>query len=267
MQPAYQPSGNAPAGTDGEGRYADPGKATTLPPQSATTIGDLLSGKSITWTWYSGAWNAALADGAQPAAKERRVIYAPDIPAGNPNFQPHHQPFNYYARFDPQAHPGQRTEHLKDYEDLVADSAAGRLPQVVFYKPQGNLNQHPGYASIADGDAHIADLVAKLSAGPQWAHMVIVITYDEYGGTWDHVAPPKGDLLGPGARIPAIVVSPFAKMGTVDHTPYDTGSIVRLIMRRFDLEALPGLKLRDRSLGEHGEQPMGDLTNALELTP
>jgi phospholipase C len=57
-------------------------------------------------------------------------------------------------------------------------------------------------------------------------------------------------------------------MGTVDHTPYDTGSIVRLITRRFDLEALPGLKLRDRSLAEHGEQqPIGDLTNALELTP
>jgi len=168
MQPAYQPSGTAPAGADGDGRYADPGKAATLPPQSAATIGDLLSGKEVTWAWYSGAWTAALADGAQPAAKERRVIYAPDIPAGNPDFQPHHQPFNYYARFDPQTHPDQRMEHLKDYEDLVADSAAGRLPQVVFYKPQGNLNQHPGYASIADGDAHIADLVAKLSASPQW---------------------------------------------------------------------------------------------------
>jgi acid phosphatase len=267
MQPAYQPSGNAPAEADGAGRYADPGRATTLPPQSGTTIGDLLSGKSVTWAWYSGAWRAAVADGAQPAAKQRRVIYAPEIPAGNPDFQPHHQPFNYYARFDPQAHPDQRTEHLKDYDDLIADNAAGRLPQVVFYKPQGNLNQHPGYASIADGDAHIADLVAKLQAGPQWAHMVIVITYDEYGGAWDHVAPPKGDLLGPGARIPAIVVSPFAKMGTVDHTPYDTASILRLLTRRFDLEPLPGLNLRDHGLAEHAEHPMGDLTNALDLAP
>ena len=108
--------------------------------------------------------------------------------------------------------------------------------------------------------------MAKLQAGPQWAHMVIVITYDEYGGAWDHVAPPKGDLLGPGARIPAIVVSPFAKMGSVDHTPYDTASILRLITRRFDLEALPGLTLRDQSLAEHAEHPMGDLTNALDLT-
>ncbi len=266
MQPAYQPSGNPPAAADRTGAYADPGNATTLPPQSGRTIGDLLSGKNVTWAWYSGSWRAALADGAQPAAKERRVIYAPAIPAGDPDFQPHHQPFNYYARFDPQAHPDQRTEHLKDYDDLVADSAAGGLPQVVFYKPQGNLNQHAGYASIADGDAHIADLVAKLQAGPQWAHMMIVITYDEFGGAWDHVGPPKGDLLGPGARIPAIVVSPFAKMGTVDHTPYDTASIMRLMTRRFDLDVLPGLERRDHSLAEHGEQPMGDLTNALELT-
>jgi len=68
---------------------------------------------------------------------------------------------------------------------------------VTFYKPQGNLNQHPGYASIADGDAHIADLVAKLQAGPQWTNMVIVITYDEFGGAWDHVAPPAGIYSAP----------------------------------------------------------------------
>jgi len=135
----------------------------------------------------------------------------------------------------------------------------------VFYKPQGNLNQHAGYASIADGDAHIADLVARLKAGAQWNHMVIVITYDEFGGAWDHVAPPRGDLLGPGARIPALIVSPFAKKGSVDHTRYDTESILRLIIRRFDLSTLPGIVRRDQGLAEHGEAPMGDLTNALDL--
>jgi len=95
--------------------------------------------------------------------------------------------------------------------------------------------------------------------------MVIVITYDEFGGSWDHVRPPQGDLLGPGARIPAIVISSLARMGTVDHTPYDTGSILRLITLRFDLESLPGVRMRDQALAQHGEPPMGDLTNALEL--
>ncbi len=265
MQPPYQPSGNAPAAADSSGRYADAAKATTLPPQAAPTIGDRLSANNIPWIWYAGAWDAAIADGEQPTKKARRVIYAPSTPGGSPDFQPHHQPFNYYAAFDPATQAAQRAAHLKDYADLLADIDAGRLPPVVFYKPQGNLNQHPGYASIADGDAHIAELVAKLRAGPQWNHMVAVITYDEYGGAWDHVAPPRGDLLGPGARIPALIVSPFARKGTVDHTPYDTASILRLIIRRFDLAGLPGITVRDRGLAEHGEPPMGDLTNALEL--
>ena len=118
---------------------------------------------------------------------------------------------------------------------MLADITAGTLPPVAWYKPTGNMNQHPGYANVDDGDAHIADLVAKLKASPQWEHMVIVITYDEYGGQWDHVAPPKGDLLGPGTRIPAIIISPFAKAGTVDHTQYDTASTMRLIAQRFGL--------------------------------
>jgi len=264
MQPPFQPSGNRPA-ADGSELYADPSKATTLPPQSEATIGDRLDAKQVPWVWYAGSWNAALADGRQPPDKMRRAIYAPSTPAGSPDFQPHHQPFNYYAKFDPTAGAAARAAHLKDYDDLIADSAKGRLPAVVFYKPQGNLNQHAGYATIADGDAHIADLVAKLRAGPQWSGMVIVITYDEFGGAWDQVAPPHGDLLGPGARIPAIVISPLAKHATVDHTPYDTASVLRLIIRRFDLANLAGIVRRDRAIAEHGEPPLGDLTNALDL--
>jgi acid phosphatase len=265
MQPPYQPSGNKPGAADAGNLYADPGNATTLPPQSARTIGDALDARQVNWTWYSGAWDTALADGRQSPLKARTAIYAPDTPAGNPDFQPHHQPFNYYARFDPKAHAEQRALHMKDFSLLLADAAAGRLPAVVFYKPQGNVNQHAGYASVAEGDAHIADVVAKLRASPQWQHMVIVITYDEFGGSWDHVPPPQGDLLGPGARIPALIISPLAKRGSVDHTQYDTASILRLIARRFNLEVLPGIAARDRALAAHGAPPMGDLTNALQL--
>ena len=265
MQPPFQPSRNKPAAGDWSFAYADANNPTTLPPQTHTTIGDLLDTRRIGWSWYAGAWKAALEDGTRPSSKKRNVIYTPETAGGNPDFQAHHQPFNYYERFDPSAHAADRAAHLKDYQELLVDIAAGRLPPVAFYKPQGNVNQHPGYASVAEGDAHIADLVAKLRAGPQWNHMVIVITYDEFGGAWDHVAPPQADLLGPGARIPAIIVSPFAKLGTVDHTQYDTDSILRLITRRFDLEVLPGIAQRDRGLEAHGEPPMGDLTNALNF--
>src|ERR1700722_13135269 len=160
MQPPYQPSGNPPGPGDSGDLYADPANATTLPPQTAPTIGDRLSAKNVRWIWYAGAWDAALKDGREPPGNVRRVIYARCPPAGSPDFQPHHQPFNYYAMFDPAAKAAQRAEHLKDYADLVADIAAGRLPPVAFYRPAGNLNQHPGYADIADGDRHIAAVIA-----------------------------------------------------------------------------------------------------------
>ncbi len=263
IQPPYQPSSTAPAATDTTNLYADltNAKSVTLPPQTETTIGDLLDTASVTWKWYAGAWTSTVA---------LTTSAGHPLPASGtgvaPSFQYHHQPFNYYAKFDPVTGAAARTAHLQDYTNLVADAAAGTLPAVSFYKPEGDLNQHNGYASIAAGDASLGDLVTKLQASPQWKNMVIVITYDENGGIWDHVAPPKGDLLGPGTRIPAVIVSPYAKMGTVDHTQYDTGSILRLIDRRFGLTPLPGITARDAALVKNGGTAMGDLTAALDLT-
>lgn len=259
MQPPYQPSGNAVA--SGNAAYADPTKATTLPVQSTTNIGDLLTARGVDWAWYAGAWNAAIADAPNAT---RSVIYS-----GSIQFQPHHQPFNYFSRFDPATSTGaaERAAHLRDYDAaFLQDAAAGKLPAVTFYKPQGNLNQHPGYANVADGDAHIANVIAQLQKSPQWKNMVIVVTYDENGGFYDHATVPKADRWGPGTRIPAIIVSPFAKKGFVDHTQYDTASVLRLITHRFDLPTLPGIKQRDAALISNGNKPMGDLTNALDFT-
>jgi acid phosphatase len=270
MQAPYQPSGNAPAAISGTGNlYADTSKATTLPPQTRATIGDLLTTANITWKWYAGSWNSAINDGMQDPTAKRTVIYAGDsnnvASTAAVDFQPHHQPFNYYAAFDPVANAASRSAHLQDYDNLVADAAAGTLPAVAFYKPEGLYNQHPGYTNIANADQRIADVIARLQASPQWNNMVIVVTYDENGGQWDHVSPPKGDLIGPGTRIPALIISPFSKKGSVDHTQYDTASVLRLITRRFSLPTLPGLSDRDTALKAAGGQPMGDLTAALNL--
>ena len=251
MQPPYQPSKNKPA-KDGDAAYADPNAPTTLPPQHEKTIGDLLSAKGVSWAWYAGAWQATL-DG-----KNKTPV---------PNFQFHHQPFNYFANFAPGTDA--RAQHLKDGgmngAEFVAAVDAGKLPQVAFYKPQGNLNEHSGYADALSGDAHIADVIAHLKKSKQWPHMLVVVTYDENGGLWDHVAPPKADRWGPGSRIPTLIVSPFAKKGFVDHTPYDTTSILRFITRRFDLPTLPGIAARDAALKSNGQPAMGDLTGALEF--
>ena len=263
MQPAYQPSGVAPA--DGKSDLlADMSKPSALPAQTQATIGDMLDRKGVDWAWYGGAWNAASEEGRKPANVKRQVIYSQPV-----GFQTHHQPFNYYATFDPlqPATAAYRAAHLRDFDSrFLQEAAAGRLPPVTFYKPQGNLNQHAGYANVKAGDEHIAEVIGKLQQSPQWKNMLIVVTYDENGGFWDHVAPPKGDIWGPGTRIPAIIVSPWAKRGVVDHTPYDTASILRFITRRWNLETLPGIRMRDEGLAKNGSPPMGDLTQALDFS-
>ena len=250
MMPPYQPSAVKPP-PDGDAAFADPSKPGTLPPQTMATIGSELSDKGVAWAWYAGAWQAAL-DGKNGSPV--------------PNFQYHHQPFNYFAAYAPGT-PA-RAEHLRDGgmggTAFIADIDAGKLPPVTFYKPQGNLNQHAGYADIRDGDAHIADVIHHLEHSPQWGHMIVVVTYDENGGFWDHAAPPKADRWGPGTRVPAIIVSPLVKKGFVDHSEYDTSSILRLITHRFGLPTLPGLAERDAALKAHGGAPLGDLTAALE---
>ena len=270
MQPPYQPSGNAPQSTEGNQLlYADARKGTTLPAQTRTTVGDLLNQKQVSWKWYAGGWKAATEDGQQAASTRRSVIYTPNsngvATVQHIDFQPHHQPFNYFASFDPVTHADARRAHLQDYDDLLRDAAAGTLPHVAFYKPEGVYNQHPGYTNAGEGDERIASVVARLQASPQWKNMVIVVTYDEFGGTWDHVAPPVADLLGPGTRIPAIIISPYARRGVVDHTLLDSASVLRLITRVFALETLPGLRQRDQALQAHGSPPMGDLSSTLDL--
>ncbi|MEE4704290.1 acid phosphatase [Pseudomonas alliivorans] len=242
--------------------YSKPDLANVLVPQNHEHIGDKLSRKHIDWAWYAGAWQVTLDE-----FKDSTGI--PKIP----NFQYHHQPFNYFVKQGPQ-NPAERKRRLRDgglgdessTNRFLADAEAGKLPAVTFYKPQGNLNMHAGYADVASGDRHIDRVVKVLRNSPQWDNMVIVITMDENGGWWDHVAPPKGDRFGPGTRIPALVISPFARKGTVDHTIYDTASILRLITRIHGLETLDGLKRRDDAMIARGQQPMGDLTNALQFS-
>jgi acid phosphatase, Burkholderia-type len=241
--------------------YSKPDLPSVLVPQTHEHIGDKLSKKNIDWAWYAGAWQATL-----DQFKDSGTL--PKIP----NFQYHHQPFNYFVQQGPQ-NPLERSKRLRDgglgdesaTNRFVADAEAGKLPAVTFYKPQGNLNMHAGYADVAAGDRHLDRVIKVLRNSPQWQNMVVVVTVDENGGWWDHVAPPKGDRWGPGTRIPALVVSPFARKGTVDHTVYDTASILRLITRVHQLEVLDGLKARDDAMKARGQTPMGDLTNALKF--
>ncbi|HEU5433241.1 MAG TPA: alkaline phosphatase family protein [Thermomicrobiales bacterium] len=205
-----------------------------VPALTNPTIGDRLDAAGVSWAWYAGGWNDAAA--GKPA----------------PLFQFHHQAFAFYQNYA-LGTPGQR-RHLKDEQDFFAALAGGDVPDVSFIKPIGEENEHPGYANLAAGQQHVADLVRAVQESPIWPNAAIVITYDENGGRWDHVAPPTIDRWGPGTRVPTIVISPYAKKGFVDHTPYETVSILKFIETRW---SLPPLGPRDAAAN--------DLTNAFDF--
>jgi phospholipase C len=199
-----------------------------VPNQTLPTIGDRLSEKGISWAWYSGGWNDALAG-------------KPD-----PLFQFHHQPFAFFANYANGT--AAKAQHLKDIEDFRASLKNGTLPAVSFVKPLGPDNEHPGYADLLRGQQYVASLVSEVQNSPFWKDTAIIITYDEHGGRWDHVAPPPPDRWGPGSRVPAIIISPYAKKGFVDHTQYETVSILKFIENRWSLAPLSDRDARANDL-------------------
>ena len=220
MQPSWAPSAGGSNVLPGI-NDVDPSK-----PFYQSNIGDEMTAKGISWGWYAGGWNNAVAG-------------TPD-----PLFQYHHQPFNYFQNYAP-GMPGRA--HLKDETDFFAAAKAGKLPTVSFVKPLGEENEHPGYASTHNGENHLVKLIKSILKGPDGEDTLIVVTYDEFGGQWDHVAPPgqgihanKGvhDQMGPGTRIPALIISSRFTHSGVDHTYMDTTSIIATIEHALGLAPL-----------------------------
>ncbi len=237
-----------------------------LPLLTSDNIGADLSAKGISWVWYSGGWDNAAGnngrDAMHPLGKgwtngptntsTGTCVLPPGevIPSAEafPNcpdalFQFHHQPFSYFKNYADGTQG--RLDHLKDEQQFLADAHAGQLPAVSFVKPLGEENEHPGYASLPTGSNHLVDLIKAIDGGPNAKDTLIIVTYDEFGGQWDHVSPPgtagqpgPHDSFGPGTRIPALLIAPTIRRSGVSHDEYDTTSILSTIEHRFGLRPL-----------------------------
>jgi phospholipase C len=227
-----------------------------LPPQTGNTIGDELSASGASWAWYSGGWSNAAGDvgapgwtnGDGPSCGDTNSTPNPAYPyCPNKVFQFHHQPFNYFANYAPGTAGRSHLQDEQAFVGLASDSAETcKLNAVSFVKPIGLENEHPGYTDVGSGSNHLVDLVKAVEASACRKDTMIVVTYDEFGGSWDHVTPPgqgdangPHDVWGPGTRIPALVISPFLQDDfVVDHAQHDTTSILATIEHRFGLAAL-----------------------------
>ncbi|WP_300601899.1 alkaline phosphatase family protein [Niabella sp.] len=187
-----------------------------LPSQTMPTIGDRLSEKGVSWAWYSEGWDDAVAGRKN-------------------NFAYNHEPFLYFAKYE-EGTEGRK--HMKDQNDFLRDAKEGTLPAVSFVKPGGGNDEHPGSSDVYSSEELAVKLINAVLDGPNAKDALVILTYDEFGGYFDHVAPPVIDRWGPGSRIPAIVIGPFAKKGHVDHTQYETVSILSFIEQRWGITPL-----------------------------
>ncbi len=127
--------------------------------------------------------------------------------------------------------------HLVSTTEYFRDLCEGTLPSVAWIVPTIKESEHPP-EDIHVGMWYVTSCINALMKSPYWKNTVLVVTWDDYGGFYDHVAPPQVDKYGYGPRVPAIVISPFARAGFIDKTRYDFTSVLRFIEDRFNLRPL-----------------------------
>lgn len=215
---------------DGTVDTAGIAKGGSVPPINVRTIGEALNEKGISWAYYGGAYNAAVALQHNPTSTD------PAVQVGRAycnicNFESYTNAI--------MGNPAQRAAHIKDTTDFFAAVDDGSLPAVSFVKPDGLLDGHPASSKFDLFEAMAKKIVDHLTANPElFASTVLFVTVDEGGGYYDSGYIQPLDFFGDGPRIPLIAVSPFATGGHISHSYTDHVSILKFIERNWDIKPL-----------------------------
>jgi phospholipase C len=129
---------------------------------------------------------------------------------------------------------------------FVPDVNAGKLPAVSWLTPPFALSDHPPQ-SVCRGENWTVSAINAIMNSPEWSSTAIVLTWDDFGGFYDHVAPPHVDMYGLGPRVPTIIISPYSRPGYIDPTTYEFSSVLRFIETVFDV---PPLTSRDATASD-----------------
>jgi phospholipase C len=221
--PGFHPDGR-PANPSHVPPTADGSDFFFVPPSNVPTIGDALSAKNVSWRYYGGGFNDAV--------------------AGRPNaFCGVCNPMQYAASIMTNA--AARTEHIKDVVDFFSDIANDSLPSVSFVKPSAFVDGHPLTSKVDLFEAFLKNIVDRFQAQPGlFPKSAILVIFDEAGGFYDSGFIQPLDFFGDGPRVPLLAISPHARGGKVVHTYYDHVSILKFIERNWGLQPL-SIRSRD----------------------
>jgi phospholipase C len=229
-------------------RAPSPATQNMIPPSPVRTIGDALNEKSISWAYFGGSYNDAVAlSNAAVAAGTAATLNSSTALGEAALADPAHSlgvaycqicnPFQYATSI--MGNPAQRAAHIKDTVDLLADIKANTLPAVSFGKPDGLLDGHPSSSKIDLFEAYVQQVLDALEANPKLkADTAVFVTWDEAGGYWDSGFIQPVDFFGDGPRIPLLVLSAYSTGGKVNHTYGDHVSLLKFIERNWKLRPL-----------------------------
>jgi phospholipase C len=195
--------------------YDSEGNVVKVPPCfDFETEGDLLERHDIPWAYY--------------AATERQRGYIWSA-------------FSAIKRY--RTHPARWAKYVRPVDRVVRDIRNDALPPVTWITPRFELSEHPEY-SFCHGENWSTEVIDAIMRSPMWKDTAIFLTWDDYGGFYDHVPPPDVDRMGFGFRVPLLVISPYAVDGKVSHEEGEFSSVIRFIEDNWSLR--PYLTHRDR---------------------
>jgi phospholipase C len=137
-----------------------------------------------------------------------------------------------HIRETPQWH-----RHVLPVDNLITDINKDRLPPVTWVAPRYEVSEHPQY-NFCLGENWSTRVIDAIMRSPMWKDTAIFVTWDDYGGFYDHVPPPQVDDFGFGIRVPLLVISPYSRMGVIDHHVGEFSSVLRFIEDNWGLRQL-----------------------------
>jgi phospholipase C len=234
-----------------------PGEPLRLGQFAWTDLTYLLHQSDVSWRYY-------LAHGAQPDCDDDEMSCPPTL-------QSPHKPsaWNPLPGFTTVLEDGE-AKNVTSLDNFYKDLGKGELPQVAWIIPSLETSEHPPW-DIQAGQAYVTSLVNAIMQSPAWGTTAIFLAWDDWGGFYDHVAPPRVDESGYGFRVPGIVISPWARRGVVDHQTLSFDAYVKLIEDLFlgglRIDPLTDGRWDPRPLPTREEQPLlGDLRRDFDFT-
>jgi phospholipase C len=193
---------------------------------------------------YNVSWRYFIAQGTVPDCQNDPVICK-----AKAQYARVPQIWNPLPYFDTVKQDHQES-NIQDLAHFYAAARQGTLPSVSWVVPNGVVSEHP-QALISDGQTYVTSLINAVMAGPNWDSTAIFLAWDDWGGFYDHVAPPVVDRMGYGFRVPSIVISPYARTGYIDHQILSFDAYAKFIEDDF----MGGARLDPRTDGRPDPRP------------